>query len=63
MIFAKYKTWQMGDGKYNAMKNNRIRTHPDEFVDNFPDFLAHTQMRGKKSTDVQTDENNIPKTY
>jgi hypothetical protein len=62
LIFAKYKTWQMNDGKYVAMKNNRIRSHPEEFVSNFPDFLAHTSMYSKKET-VETDENNVPKTY
>lgn len=62
-IFARYKSWQMNDGRYVAMKNNRIRSHPDEFVSNFPDFLAHTAMYGKKESSVDTDSKDAPMSY
>lgn len=50
LIFAKYKTWQQNEGKYNALSNRKIRQNPQEFVDCFPDFLAHSSMYGKTQT-------------
>lgn len=71
LIFAKYKTWQQGEGKYDALSNRKIKERPDDFISCFPDFLAHSAMYGQPETqksDQQTqmfatDDNDIPISY
>lgn len=44
-----YVTWRLGDGRYQAMSNNKIRQNPQMFMDTgWPTFLAHTSMYGNK---------------
>ena len=51
-----YVSWRLGDGKYQAMSNNKIRQNPQMFMDTgWPTFLAHTSMYGKS---VNTQERN-----
>lgn len=43
--FNDYVTWRGGDGKYQAMSNNKIRQNPQMFMDTgWPTFLAHSSM-------------------
>jgi len=43
--FRKYAEWRKGDGKFQAMSNNKIRQMPDAFIDTaWPTFLAHVSM-------------------
>jgi len=57
LIFTKYKTWQENEGKYQALSNRKIRQKPQEFVDCFPDFLAHSAMYGKRVVEEARAEN------
>lgn len=52
LIFAKYKTWQENEGKYQSLSNRKIRQKPQEFIDCFPDFLAHSVMYRKPAEQV-----------
>lgn len=66
LIFSKYKTWQQNEGKFVAMSNRKIRERPADFIDCWPDFLAHSEMYSPKQTQqsfVEEDDNGIPKSY
>ncbi len=59
LIFAKYKTWQQNEGKFQAMSNRKIKERPEDFIACWPDFLAHSAMYGKKPEQLRladTDE-------
>lgn len=48
-MFKDYAEWRKGDGKYQAMSNNKIRQDPQIFMDTgWPTFLAHTSMYGNQ---------------
>lgn len=63
LIFSKYKTWQENEGKYQALSNRKIRQKPQEFVDCFPDFLAHSAMYGKPAEQVASASRNTALQY
>jgi len=64
MIFAKYRAWSKGDGKFNAVKNHQITRDPKQFILNFPNFLASIAMYGSPDVEEQkTDANDVPMSY
>lgn len=45
-IWKAYAAWRKGDGKYQAMSNNKIRQDVQAFVDTgYPTFMAHSEMK------------------
>lgn len=54
-IFFKYKSWQEGDGMFEAMKNKQIYDSPDKFIATFPDFLK-TLVKHEEEPQEPSDE-------
>jgi len=60
-IFFKYKSWQEGDGMFDAMKNKQIYDNPLKFIATFPEFKK--TLAKKSVSEPKVDDNGIPISY
>lgn len=60
-IFFKYKSWQEGDGMFDAMKNKQIYDNPLKFIATFPEFKK--TLVKKSVSEPKVDDHGAPISY